>query len=115
MRLPRLRFSVRLLMAIVAVVAATLGGFVEYRRLTRIAAEYRAKAEDHAGVEKTLRMIVEQTGPNSPVDISPGPGLRSRRFTAKAVADFEATLSRKYEKAARYPWLSVPPDPLMPD
>jgi hypothetical protein len=59
-------------MAIVAVVAATLGGFVEHRRLTRIAAEYRAKAEDHAVVEKTLRMIVEQTGPNSPIDISPG-------------------------------------------
>ena len=39
MRLPRLRFSVRLLMAIVAVVAATLCRFVEYRRLTRIAAE----------------------------------------------------------------------------
>ena len=54
MRFPRLRFSVRLLMAIVAVVAATLSGFVEYRRLTRMAAEYRAKAEDHAGVEKTL-------------------------------------------------------------
>jgi hypothetical protein len=113
MRLPRLRFSVRLLMAIVAVLAATLGGFVEYHRLKRIAAEYRAKAEDHAGVEKTLRAIIEQTGPNSPVDISPGPGLRSRRFTAKTVADFEAALSRKYERAARYPWLSVEPDPVM--
>ena len=32
MRFPRLRFSVRLLTAIVAVVAATLSGFVEYRR-----------------------------------------------------------------------------------
>jgi hypothetical protein len=115
MRFPRLRFSVRLLMAIVAVVAATLSGFVEYRRLTRMAAEYRAKAEDHAGVEKTLRTIIEQTGPNSPVDISPGPGLRSRRFTAKAVADFEAALSRNYERAARYPWLSMEPDPLMPE
>ena len=115
MRFPRLRFSVRLLTAIVAVVAATLSGFVEYRRLTRMAAEYRAKAEDHAGVEKSLRTIIEQTGPNSPVDISPGPGLRSRRFTAKTVADFEAALSRKYERAASYPWLSVDPDPVMPE
>ena len=115
MRLLRLRISVRLLMAIVAVVAATLGGFVEYRRLNRIAAEYRAKAEEHAGVERTLRTVVEQTGPKSPVDISPGPGLRSRRFTAKAVADLEARLVRKYERAARYPWLSVAPDPAMPD
>ena len=42
-------------------------------------------------------------------------GRRVLAACEKAVADFEATLSRKYEKAARYPWLSVPPDPLMPD
>ena len=113
--MPRPRLSIRRLMLIVAVVAAMLGGLIEYGRLTRVAAAYRAKAEDHAGLEKTLRMIIGQTGPNSPIDISPGEGLRSRRFTAKVVAEFQAGLARKYERAARYPWLSVEPDPAVPE
>ena len=72
MRLPRLRFTLRTLIALVAVVAAALGGFLEYRRLMRKAAEYRARAEEHAGIEQTLRTIIEKSGPSSPVDISPG-------------------------------------------
>jgi hypothetical protein len=114
MRLPRLRFTLRTLIALVAVVAATLGGFLEYRRLMRKAAEYRARAADHAGIEQTLRTIIEKSGPNSPVDISPGNGLRSKRFTAQAVADHEAALRLKYERAAGYPWLPVEPDPPEP-
>jgi hypothetical protein len=114
MRLPRLRFTLRTLLALVAVVAATLGGFLEYRRLMRKAAECRARAEDHAGIEQTLRTIIEKSGPSSPVDISPGSGLRSKRFTAKAVADHEAALRLKYERAADYPCLPVEPDPPEP-
>jgi hypothetical protein len=114
MRLPRLRFTLRTLIALVAVVAATLGGFLEYRRLMRKAAEYRARAEEHAGIEQTLRTIIEKSGPNPPVDISPGNGLRSKRFTAQALADHEAALRLKYERAACYPWLSVEPDPPEP-
>jgi hypothetical protein len=111
----RLRFTLRTLIVLVAAVAASLGGLIEYRGLTRKAAEYRAKAEDHAGIEQTLRAIIEKSGPNSPIDISPGDGIRSKRFTAKVVAEFEAALSRKYERAARSPWLTVEPDPPEPD
>jgi hypothetical protein len=117
MRLPRLRFTLRTLIALVPAVAATLGGFLEYRRLMRKAAEYRARAEEHAGIEQTLRTIIEKCGPNSPVDISPGNGLRSKRFTAQAVADHESALRLKYERAAGYPWLPVgtdPPEPVPP-
>jgi hypothetical protein len=114
MRLPHPRFTLRALIALVAVVAVTLGGFLEYRRLMRKAAEYRARAEDHAGIEQTLWTIIEKSGPNSPVDLSPGKGLRSKRFTAQAVADHEMALRIKYERAADYPWLPVEPDPPEP-
>ena len=114
MRLPRLRFTLRTLIAVVAVIAATLGGFLEYRRLMRKTAEYRALAEDHAGIEQTLRTMIEKSGPDSPVDLSPGNGLRAKRFTAQAVADHEAALRLKYERAAGYPWLPVEPDPPEP-
>ena len=114
-RLPRFRFSLRTPIALVAVVAATLGAIGEYRRLTRKAAEYRAKADDHAGIEKTVRTIIERSGPNAPIDISPGNGLRSKRFTAQTVADHEAALRLRYERAAGYPWLPVGPDPPIPE
>src|SRR4051812_34599942 len=100
MRRPRPRFTLRRMMLLVAVAGATLGGFIEYRRLSRKAAEYRAQAEDHAGIEQTLRMIVRQSGPDSPVDIVPAPGVHPTRFTAKTVAEFQAGLARKYERAA---------------
>jgi hypothetical protein len=98
------------MIAVVAVIAATLGGFLEYRRLMRKTAEYPALAEDHAGIEQTLRTIIEKSGPSSPVDLSPGNGFRSERFTAQAVADREPALRLKYERAASYPWLPVEPD-----
>jgi hypothetical protein len=98
MRLPRLRFTLRTLIAVVAVIAA----------------EYRALAEDHAGIEQTLRTMIEKSGPDFPVDLSPGNGLRSKRFTAQAVADHEAALRLKYERAAGYPWLPIEPDPPEP-
>jgi hypothetical protein len=98
-------------MIAVAVVAIPMGAIAEYIRLSRKSARFRALAEEHAGVEQTLRWIVDTKGADAPVDVSPGPGQRSRRFTALTVADWEAKLKRKYERAARRPWLPVAPDP----
>jgi hypothetical protein len=114
MRLPRVRFTVRRLMMVVAVAVALMAAWVGLARLRLLSADYRARAEQYAGIEETLGRIVASHGADAPVDISPGPGLRSRRFTAQAVAEHEAALCRKYERAARYPWLPVPPDPLEP-
>jgi hypothetical protein len=115
MRLPRVRFTVRRLMIVVAVAAGLMAAWVGLARLRLLSSDYRARAEQHAGIEETLRRIVASDGADAPVDISPGPGLRSRRFTARAVAEHEAALRRKYERAARYPWLPVEPDPLEPE
>jgi hypothetical protein len=111
MRLPRVRFTLRRLMIVVAVAAVLMAASNGLARLRLLSSDYRARAEEHAGIEATLRRIIASDGADTPVDISPGAGLRSRRFTARAVADYEAALRRKYERAARYPWLRVKPDP----
>jgi hypothetical protein len=112
MRMPRA--TIRRMMAAVAVVAVLMGAWVGLARLRRISAAYHALAEEHAGVEETLRRMIATEGADSPVDISPGPGLPSIRFTAQAAAAHEAELRRKYERAARYPWMPVGPDSPMP-
>jgi hypothetical protein len=114
MRLPRVRFTLRGLMIVVAGAAGLMAAWIGLARLRLLASDYRARAKQHAGIEETLRRIIASAGADSPVDISPGPGLRSRRFTAWAVAKHEAALCRKYERAARYPWLRVEPDPPEP-
>jgi hypothetical protein len=115
MGLPYLRITVGRLMIVAAVAAALMAAWVGIARLRRLSSDFRARAEQHAGIEETLRRIVASDGADAPVDISLGPGLRSRRFTVWAVAEYEAALRRKYERAARYPWLPVEPDPPEPE
>lgn len=109
-----MRFTLRRLMLAVAIASAVLAASVEIGRLRRASAAYRQKAQEHAAIAETLKGIIAASGPSSPIDISPGEGLRSKRFTAKQVANHEARLAAKYERAARYPWLSVEPDPPEP-
>ncbi len=86
MRLPRVRFTVRRLIAAVAVTAVLMGAFDGYVRLSRKSVGFRARAEEHAGMEQTLRRTIDAGGVAAPVDISLGPGIRSKRFTGWAMA-----------------------------
>jgi hypothetical protein len=43
-----------------------------------------------------------------------GEVLARRRHEEKRLADYHAKLRKKYERAARYPWLPVEPDPPEP-
>lgn len=104
------RFTVGRMMIAVALAALILGAAGEYRRLSLASARFRALADEHADAEQILRGM----RPDAPIDVSPGPGLPSVRFTASAVADHEASLRHKYERAARFPWRSVARDPLPP-
>ncbi len=115
MPVPRVRFTVRRMMVAVAVLAILLGVYGWVLRLRRMSVEFLAEARRHADMEQVLRTIIGVSGRDSFVDISPGPGVPSRRTTAGAVAEHEAALGRKYERAARYPWLSVAPGPPEPE
>jgi hypothetical protein len=87
MRLPRLRFTIRLLMLMVALAACSVWGY----RMWRVSRE-------HARVERRLTHF------------------RIGRPIADAAekAAYDAALARKYERAARHPWLPVGPDPPQP-
>ncbi len=134
MRLPRPRFTVRRMMIAVAVVALLVGSEMTRRRW----AYFRAIAHSYAGAEEFDRFLLgggtaivrmedgqvsEIHGPLSfrsgaegggsiEVTGDPSPGYDAESLRRRA--DYHAQLRRKYERAARYPWLAVVPDPPKP-
>jgi hypothetical protein len=89
MRLPRMRLTVRVMMAAVAIAGLSLGiGSAMQRRV----ALFRQKAAQEAFLL----------------------GSQRRPLPERKVPHHEA-LRRKYERAAGYPWLPVEPDPPEPE
>lgn len=89
MRTPRFRSTVRRMMLAVAVAGLICGGEVLRRR--------RAAFAERATMLRWSE-YVERLGAHRP-----------------AVADHRDRLARKYERAARQPWLPVAPDPPEPE
>jgi hypothetical protein len=99
MRPPRLRFTVRRLMTVVAVVAVLLGGFSLGRRsayLNRLWLDHRREAD------RIARLAV--TGSVVPSD----------RRSSGARFLWHCEMASKYGYAASHPWLPVEPDPPEP-
>jgi hypothetical protein len=131
MRLPRL--TTRRLMATVAVVGILCYGIilaqrsVQYSRLALSHArgevhsrsKHRSKASTaSAGREQAAmwRRRARETGSKTAAEaaLDQEPGIAMYEAAAQAAslkADYHAALSRKYRRAARRPWLAVPPDP----
>jgi hypothetical protein len=94
MRLPRPIYRTRSLLILVALVAAALGGM---RWMDRRASDFRRLALDYRDSAK-MNEIAFAVG--------------NRHLGPAAV--YQRRLQRKYEYAAAYPWLPVPPDPPQP-
>jgi hypothetical protein len=82
-------------MITVAAVALMLGGLAEAIRLQGLRRRYQSLALINALEESMWRS--EGDDPD-----------------ARAMADYNARLKAKYQRAAAHPWLSVAPDPLPP-
>jgi hypothetical protein len=112
MRMPRVRFTVRRLMIAVAVAALLLGGDVLWRKR----AGYLARANVEAASEMQSRALIKVY--ESAIETSAAPsvadGYRHWVEVHREEADYHGRLRRKYERAARYPWLPVEPDPRWP-
>jgi hypothetical protein len=95
MRLLRLRFTLQRMMAVIFVVALVLGLGMWW--MEKRSNHFRAKAAEHRAKAKSL----EQSRPTRSINACPG--------------SFESMvrerIARRYEHAARYPWLPVKPDP----
>jgi hypothetical protein len=94
MRLPRPLYRMRSLLILVALVAVALGGM---RWMERRASDFRRLALDYRDSAKMSEVAF---------------AVGNRRFGPFAV--YQRKLQRKYEYAAAYPWLPVPPDPPPP-
>jgi hypothetical protein len=99
MKLPR--FTVRRLMVAVAIVGLTLGFEVIRRR--RVAFLEIARLNDNTA--SVLRSELSE---------SDEPGPHGDPITMRRLADYCDAMRKKYELAARYPWLPVEPDPPEP-
>src|SRR3954464_961716 len=100
MRMPRVRFTVRGMMAAVAIVGALSGCLIE--RHTR----FRRMAAQHAN-QKSRPWPSHTLGGDAEVD----------RYMLRMIGKYRwhDRLEPKYERAARYPWLPVAPDPPEPE
>jgi hypothetical protein len=132
MKFPRPRFTVRQLMIAVAVVAVAFGYQNAVRR--RDTFEFMAlfhRQEMEACRDYLAGATVQSTGGDGRttyrrmVPTGPDPGIadaRSRgwgvelfeRASLKRLEAYHAEMKQKYERAARYPWLPVEPEPPEP-
>jgi hypothetical protein len=101
MRRPRVRFTVRHLMAAVAVAALLLAARGTWRRYQ----SYRYQAATYAEME---RLVSALRPADSRISVVYDPGTpQELRFTPEQVS----RLRRKYERAAARPWIPVEPEP----
>ena len=107
--MPLHRFRLRTLMIAVAVVGLLLGGALKVVRLGQDAVKYRALAVSYGQFAQEARQIRDT-----------GRALgHSRRILRGSDLDpwiaCYVAFQRKYERAARYPWLPLPANPPVPE
>jgi hypothetical protein len=91
------------MMVLVAVIALLLGAAAIQRRRAHL----QRLADHHAEMARQLRSSHGSI-------IRPGGVYVHVPLTHPRLADYHEDLARKYERAARYPWLPVEPDPPEP-
>ena len=149
MRLPRIRFTLRSLMAAIAVVAIAISGTLWGLKMRRLSRLFGIQAQGHKQLEtwcrqseaRSLKSLAEFEGLGRRLRELPhyneedlglrlrelphynevegmwaGLEDRERRFAGLMArrGDHYARLNQKYDRAARYPWLTVAPDPPLP-
>ena len=110
MRLSRFRFTVRRMMAAVAVAAVLLAGGHWSWKMIRASLGFRSRAAGYAELEAELRTWTAEWEASRPSkQRTEMMGSLGRR------AEHARGLGLKYARAARSPWLPVAPDPTEPD
>jgi CO/xanthine dehydrogenase FAD-binding subunit len=115
MRFTRPRFTVRRLMVVVAVVAVIVGVERLYER--RIA--FLLLASEHARLEDRAQKLSGSMSDTATLNEAKGnddaaEGWRRRASFQDVEAISRGLMRRKYERAARNPWLPLEPDPPKP-
>jgi hypothetical protein len=113
MRMPRFRFTVRRMMVAVAIVGFLLGAAAMWR----IAASRGASAAYHAREAEFSRRSLKDYRDGRVTLRGTLTDREAARIARRLerIAPYHDVLARKYERAARYPWLPVEPDPPEPE
>ena len=110
-RLPRVRFTVRRLMIVVAIVGFCVGYFAMWQR----AALRRELATYHAIRAKNAKSwISDRKGGYFRPSYFKDPQIAKVAAVYERMMFFHQEMSRKWEDASRHPWLAVAPDPPEP-
>jgi hypothetical protein len=113
------RFRLRALMIAVAILALLAFGESMRRRQER----YLELAADHATMEWGQAIRAQAARATPPIGVD-GPGASLLYYwgndpkaveQATILVEYHAAMRRKYERAARQPWLPVEPDPPEPE
>jgi hypothetical protein len=113
-RLPRPRFTVRLLMLVVALSGLAMGGGIWGYRMWRLSREYKFQAQHQRMIERGNRAFQASMLRVAEIDRPDAALVADRRHDVtwnQKDAEYAAAMARKYERAARYPWLPFERDP----
>lgn len=105
MRLPRM--TTRRWMIAVAVLCLTFGGLAGLQRMNERSQRFRALARNHLHQETVDRLALQGSEAHG----------AAKAITEKhrMLTEYHRALNLKYKRAARLPWLPVPPDPPKPE
>jgi hypothetical protein len=108
MRLPRVQFTVRTMMAAVAIAGLVFAFAGAVREMWRRQVEYEVRSLAHSIAAYPHRYGAWPEGrvPLWPARPLPQPDARKLAY--------HDAMSRKWSEAARHPWLSIEPDPFPP-
>ena len=115
-RLSRLRFRLRTMLILVAIVALIMTGLAQRERrreLLRRSKSYAQLAQRYAKAE-SFHEWAASLGEHLIVTFGDHRGYRTVRLEVselKKVAEDEGLMRMKFERAAAYPWLPIEPDP----
>lgn len=122
--MPRLRFKIRWLMVVVALVALAAGGFREHARLKQLSEWYNRRALFFARRGGHYRLNLALTHADWEAKVSEirkanegewfKTGAGPSPEDCRRLWPYYQSLRLKYEHASRYPWLPVEPDPPEP-
>ena len=123
MRLPRLRFSIRRMMVVIAILALVIGPGAETARLVQVSYRYRASAKGCREMAAAPRRTAASLGlsANDPkiLDEKVRHGLRAAQERWIQYADYHSSFALKCDRAVRRPWAPSedfsPPDYPFPD
>jgi hypothetical protein len=125
MRVPRVRFTLSRMMVAVTIAAFAIGGWtgwLRYRAIESLSKQYQDRARGYSwslvldlGEASDMEEMAAQKISNP--ELWPRYSLEQLNDMAKSLrkrCDYKQAVVKKYEHAARYPWLPVAPDPADP-